>query len=70
MKYLALILAIVFAVLAILAATGFASAVPLLGARFADMLGVDGDHHVKHTIVYAVLALLCLVWMRFSRSAR
>jgi hypothetical protein len=61
MKNLALVLAIVFIILAILTATGIAS--------FLPAIGLDGHHHAKHTILYFVLAVLCFIWMRFASSA-
>ncbi len=61
MKMLALILGIIFVVLAILTATGAVSAVPLLG--------LNGHAHVKHTILYAVLAILSFLWMRFQANS-
>jgi hypothetical protein len=60
-KILAIVLAIVFVVLAVLAATGIAS--------FSHALGLDGTHHVKHAIVYVVLAILCVIWARFASTA-
>ncbi|MGZ3497152.1 MAG: hypothetical protein ACXWNK_13520 [Vulcanimicrobiaceae bacterium] len=61
MKNLALILGVIFIILAILTATGAASFLPILG--------LDGHHHNKHTILYVVLAVLCFIWMRFASSA-
>ena len=58
MKILALALGVIFIILAILTATGVAS--------FAHVLGVDGVRHLKHTILYAVLAILCFIWARFA----
>ena len=62
MKTLALVLAIIFIILALLAWTGIAS--------FLPALGIDGTHHVKHGILYAILAVLCFVWMRFASTPR
>ncbi len=62
MKVLAIVLAVVFIVLCILTATGAMS--------FAPALGVDGTHHTKHAVLYAVLALLSLVWFRFASAPR
>lgn len=31
--------------------------------------GIVLQHHVKHGILFLVLALLCLVWYRFQTSA-
>ncbi len=61
MKMLALILGIVFIILAILTATGAASFLPILG--------LNGHPHVKHTILYAVLAILSFIWMRFQSNS-
>ncbi|PZR58535.1 MAG: hypothetical protein DLM50_03385 [Candidatus Meridianibacter frigidus] len=61
MKTLALVLAIILFVLALLAWSGIAA--------FLPALGIDGTHHLKHGILYFVLGILCLVWMRFSASA-
>jgi ABC-type transport system involved in cytochrome bd biosynthesis fused ATPase/permease subunit len=53
MKPLALILAVVFAVIAVLYWVGHT---PL-------------GQHAKHGILFIVLALLCLVWYRFQSAA-
>jgi accessory gene regulator protein AgrB len=53
MKPLALILAVVFLIIAVLYFLG----------RF-----VPAGVHVKHGIVSIVLALLCLVWYRFQSA--
>lgn len=58
MKVLAVVLAVVFAVLAVLTWTGV--------ANFAPFIGLNGHHHTKHTILYAVIAVLCLAWARMS----
>ena len=60
MKALALVLAIIFLILGVLAFTGAAS--------FLPALGIDGTHHVKHGIGYIVLALVCFAWMRFQSN--
>lgn len=62
MKVLAAILALVFIVLAVLTATG---AVNL----HSHAIGLNGQRHLKHTILYALLAILSLVWMRFAANA-
>ena len=54
MKPLALVLALVFVVIAILYWTGHA---------------YPSGVHTKHGIVAIVLALLCLVWYRFQSAA-
>jgi len=60
MKVLAVVLGIIFIVLAVLTWTG--------AARFLPAIGLDGVHHVKHTILYAVIAVLCFVWARMSAT--
>ena len=62
MKVLGILLAILFFVLAILTATG--------AAHFAPVLGLNGVHHVKHTILYAVLGVLSLLWVRFTAAGQ
>ncbi|HEY8298098.1 MAG TPA: hypothetical protein VIG32_08770 [Candidatus Baltobacteraceae bacterium] len=61
MKNLALGLAILFVILAILTATGIAS--------FFPAIGLNGHPHMKHTIMYVILAVLCFIWMRFAANA-
>ena len=61
MKVLAVVLGIIFVILAILTATG--------AAHFAPAIGLDGHHHTKHTILYAILAILCFIWARMSTEA-
>ena len=58
MKVLAIVLFIVFVIAAVLAFTGT--------AHFSHLLGFDGHRHLKHSIGYAVLAVLCLLWMRMA----
>jgi hypothetical protein len=58
LKVLAIVLFVVFVVAAVLAFTG--------AANFSHLLGFDGQRHVKHGIVYAVLAVLSLLWMRMA----
>jgi tryptophan-rich sensory protein len=58
MKVLAVAIGIIFVILAILTATG--------AAHFAPAIGLDGQHHTKHTVLYAVIALLGFVWARMS----
>lgn len=58
MKILALVLVAVFIIAAILAFTG--------AANFSHILGFDGQRHVKHAIVYAILAVLALLWVRMA----
>ena len=62
MKTLALVLGIVFIILAVLTATGIAS--------FAPAIGLNGHHHLKHTVLFAVIAVLCFIWMRFAANAQ
>jgi hypothetical protein len=58
MKLLAVVLGVIFIILAILTWTG--------STHFLPALGLDGKHHTKHTILYAVVALLCFIWARMS----
>jgi hypothetical protein len=58
MKALAVVLGVIFVILAICTATGI--------AHFAPAIGLNGQHHTKHTILYAILAILCFVWARMS----
>ncbi len=62
MKNLALVLAIIFIILAVTVALGLSSAAPILG--------MNGEHHTKHAVLYAVLAVLSLVWYRFQSNAK
>ena len=64
MKTLALLLALIFIIAAIFAITGW--------ANFSHLLGFDGAKHVKHAILYAILAILSLLWYRMgaTQSAR
>ena len=61
MKVLAVVLGIIFIVLAILTWTGATHVLPAIG--------LDGQHHTKHTILYAVLAVVCFIWARMSTGA-
>jgi hypothetical protein len=61
MKPLALALAVVFVVLAIMAFVGVNAGV--------HALGLDGTHHAKHAVLYAILAVLSLIWFRFQTNA-
>ncbi len=58
MKIVAIVLGIIFVILAILTWTG--------GAHVLPAIGLDGKHHTKHTILYAIIAVLCFVWARMS----
>lgn len=58
MKALAVVLGIIFILLAICTATG--------ALHFLPAIGLDGKHHLKHTVLYAVLAILAFVWARMS----
>jgi hypothetical protein len=60
MKVIAVVLGIIFIILAVLTWTG--------AAHFLPAIGLDGKHHTKHTILYAVIALLCFVWARMSAA--
>lgn len=61
MKALAVVLGIIFVILAILTITGI--------AHFAPAIGLDGHRHAKHTILFAVIAILCFIWARMSTEA-
>ncbi len=61
MKVLAVALGIIFVILAILTATGV--------AHFAPAIGLNGVRHTKHTILFAVIALLCFIWARMSTES-
>lgn len=58
MKALAIVIGVILLLLAILAWTGATS--------FAPALGLDGHHHLKHGVLYLVLAVLAFVWARMS----
>ena len=58
MKTLALVLAIVFFILAILCFTGMTAILPAIG--------LNGHPHVKHAIAYLIVAILCVLWMRMA----
>ncbi len=60
MKLLGLIVAVLFFILAVLSWTGtFQSAL---------IFGHSPMHNYKHTILYAVLGVLALLWVRFQGS--
>jgi hypothetical protein len=59
MKALAVALAIIFVVAAIVAFTG--------SAHFAPALGFNGQPRHLHAVLYLVLALLSLIWLRFQK---
>jgi hypothetical protein len=61
MKLIAVLLGVIFIILAVLTWIGT--------THFAPAIGLDGKHHTKHTVLYAVIALLCFVWARMSTSA-
>ncbi len=61
MKILAVVLGVIFVILAILTATGI--------AHFAPAIGLNGARHLKHTILFAVIAILCFVWARMSTES-
>ncbi len=67
MKALAILLAVVFFALAIFAFTGMVNG----GAHgVAHAAGLDGTTHTKHGVLYVILALLSLVWLRFQSAQR
>lgn len=61
MKVLAVVLGIIFVLAAICTATGI--------LHFSHALGFDGARHLKHTILYAIIALLCFAGARMSSDA-
>ena len=61
MKVLAVVLGILFVLAAIATATG--------ALHFSHVLGFDGVRHTKHTILYAIIAILCFAWARMSENA-
>lgn len=64
MKALALVLFVVFVVCAIVSFLH-----PLAPSGITDALGFSsGKPHVKHPVLYLVLAVLTLVWLRFSSA--
>lgn len=58
MKVVAIVLGIIFILAAICTATGI--------LHFNHTLGFDGQRHMKHTILYAVIGVLCFLWARMS----
>jgi hypothetical protein len=58
MKVLAVVLGLLFLILAVCTATGI--------AHFAPAIGLNGERHVKHTILYAVIAVICFIWARMT----
>ncbi len=62
MKNLAIVLAFVFIALSICVYLGVWNGLPAIG--------LDGTHHVKHAILYAILAILSLLWFRFQTNAK
>jgi hypothetical protein len=64
MKGLALVLFVVFVVCAIVSFLH-----PLAPSTITDALGFSSDKpHVKHPVLYLVLAVLALIWLRFSSA--
>jgi hypothetical protein len=65
MKALALLLAVVFVACAILSI-----AHPLDPNAVTSALGFSSDKaHTKHPVLYFVLAVLALIWLRFQSAA-
>lgn len=58
MRAFAFLIGVLFAVGAVLAFTG--------AAHFSHVLGFDGQRHVKHGILYGVLAILAFMWGRMA----
>lgn len=64
MKGLAIILVVVFVVCAILSVLH-----PLAPNAVTTALGFSNDKaHVKHPVLYLVLAVLALIWLRFQAA--
>jgi len=64
MKALAIVLAVVFVGCAILSI-----AHPLEANSVTHALGFSNDKsHEKHPFLYFVLAVLCLIWLRFQSA--
>ncbi len=61
MRVIAIVLAVIFFVIGILYGMGKINAFTASGAGH--------EHHVTHLILFWVLALLCLIWARFSNAA-
>ena len=64
MKPLALALAVIFFIIAILYGTG----VLQYGAH--ETASHPGGPHLKHAVLFAILGVLSLVWMRFQSTPR
>ncbi|HEY6487043.1 MAG TPA: hypothetical protein VIX83_11720 [Candidatus Cybelea sp.] len=62
MKVLALVLAVVFFILGILYGMG--------RINFFSESGAGHSHHITHMVILWVLALLCLIWVRFQSAPR
>ena len=58
MKGLAILLAVVFFLIAVLYATGT-----------LQVLASTPGPHVKHAVLFAVLGILALIWFRFQSAA-
>jgi hypothetical protein len=64
MKGLALVLVIVFVLCAILSVLH-----PMAPNTVTSALGFSSDKpHVKHPVLYLVLAVLALIWLRFQAA--
>jgi hypothetical protein len=64
MKGLAVLLFVVFVVCAIVSLMH-----PLPPSSLTDALGFSSDKpHVKHPVMYLVLAVLSLIWLRFASA--
>ena len=62
MKLLALALAVVCFILGILYGLGT--------INWFTQSGTAHPHHITHLIIFWVLALLCLIWVRFQSAPR
>jgi hypothetical protein len=64
MKGLAIILAVVFVIAAVVSVLH-----PLAPSPLTSALGFSNDKpHLKHPVLYLVLAVLSLVWLRFQSA--
>ncbi|MDQ6826302.1 MAG: hypothetical protein M3Z14_03770 [Candidatus Eremiobacteraeota bacterium] len=59
MRMLALVVAVVCFLLAILY---------WAGAKLIPAIGMDGQHHLKHGVLFLILGGLAVVWMRFASN--
>jgi hypothetical protein len=63
MKGLAVLLFVVFVVCAIVSLMH-----PFPPSGLTDALGFSSKPHVKHPVMYLILAVLSLIWLRFASA--